>query len=378
MKDDGLPHLRSSLRQGPALRIAQISPPPARPLEAPYYQQAIYPEKPRLSFWQVVFRTVPILVALVSTALLAYFVLNERSLPFAQLQQGSQPQLAQQGGGGQDVAQSGGQQEAAQQSGGQQDVAQRGGQQEVAQNGPQRFAQQPQRQSQQQVPGERLPMPSDDGLVMMILSTLVALSQANATGNYSVLREMAAPGFQEVNSAARLAQIFSDLRGRNMDLTPVLLYQPKLFRRPQMNAQGMLRITGFFPTAPEQVNFDLIFKPVQGQWRLFGIAVNTTRGRPAAAAPAAPQRAPADEAAKAARPPGEAKAKSAPPAPKPKPKASGAEATEKKPPKASGAEVTEKKPSDPDLDIRDRLDRPRPPPAAETPRKKSIWNPFGR
>lgn len=247
MKDDGLPHLRSSLRQGPALRIAQISPPPARPLEAPYYQQAIYPEKPRLSFWQVVFRTVPILVALVSTALLAYFVLNERSLPFAQLQQGSQPQLAQQGGGGQDVAQSGGQQEAAQQSGGQQDVAQRGGQQEVAQNGPQRSAQQPQRQSQQQVPGERLPMPSDDGLVMMILSTLVALSQANATGNYSVLREMAAPGFQEVNSAARLAQIFSDLRGRNMDLTPVLLYQPKLFRRPQMNAQGMLRITGFFP-----------------------------------------------------------------------------------------------------------------------------------
>ena len=43
-----------------------------------------------------------------------------------------------------------------------------------------------------------------------------------------------------------------------------------------MNGQGMVRVTGFFPTEPERVNFDFIFQPVQGQWRLFGIAVKTS------------------------------------------------------------------------------------------------------
>ena len=54
----------------------------------------------------------------------------------------------------------------------------------------------------------------------------------------------------------------------------------------------MLRITGFFPTSPERVNFDLIFQPVQGKWRLYGIAVNTQKAPAPQAAPA-PQGAPA-------------------------------------------------------------------------------------
>ncbi|MBK5199245.1 MAG: hypothetical protein JJE37_13360 [Methyloceanibacter sp.] len=44
----------------------------------------------------------------------------------------------------------------------------------------------------------------------------------------------------------------------------------------------MLRITGFFLTKPEQVNFDLAFQPVDGQWRLFGISVNTSQAKPPA------------------------------------------------------------------------------------------------
>ena len=37
----------------------------------------------------------------------------------------------------------------------------------------------------------------------------------------------------------------------------------------------MLRLTGYFPTRPLQINFDLIFQNVGGQWRLFGISVAT-------------------------------------------------------------------------------------------------------
>ena len=126
----------------------------------------------------------------------------------------------------------------------------------------------------------------------MIRSTLMALNQANATGNYTVFHEMAAPAFQESNSPARLTEIFTDLRSRNLDLSPILLSQPKLVRKPQIDANGLLEIAGFFPTAPEQVNFDLIFQLVQGRWRLYGIAANTSPVRPAATVPNAAEAAP--------------------------------------------------------------------------------------
>jgi hypothetical protein len=85
---------------------------------------------------------------------------------------------------------------------------------------------------------------------MLIFSSLIALNQANMTGNYSVLRDIGAPAFQS-NSAARIAEALPNLRQRNLDLSPVLLFQPKLLGPPILDAKGMLRVTGFFPTPPE-------------------------------------------------------------------------------------------------------------------------------
>src|SRR5260370_11359116 len=47
----------------------------------------------------------------------------------------------------------------------------------------------------------------------------------------------------------------------------------------------MLRMAGFFPSVPTQVNFELIFAPVSGQWRLFGISVNIGQSAPVAPNP---------------------------------------------------------------------------------------------
>jgi hypothetical protein len=143
-------------------------------------------------------------------------------------------------------------------------------------------------QSNSELPAPPAPgpvVPSDPKLWMLITSTLIALNQANATGNYTVLRDMGAPGFQTANSSAQLAEAFANLRHRDLDLSPLLLFQPKLLRKPEIDAKGMLRITGFFPTQPEQVDFDLLFQLVAGQWRLFGISVDTSQARPPTAAP---------------------------------------------------------------------------------------------
>ena len=60
----------------------------------------------------------------------------------------------------------------------------------------------------------------------LIRSTLLSLNDANRTGNYTVLRDLAAPDFQARNTAADLAQVFGDLRHRNFDLFSVALAAP--------------------------------------------------------------------------------------------------------------------------------------------------------
>ena len=126
-----------------------------------------------------------------------------------------------------------------------------------------------------------------NGVLMMVRSTLLALDHGNKTGNYTVLRDLGAPGFQ-TNTAARLAEIFATQRRDNVDLSGVAVIDPQLNVLPQIEANGMMRMAGFFPSVPTQVNFDLIYAPVGGQWRLFGISVNLGSSAPVPPAPPAP------------------------------------------------------------------------------------------
>ena len=118
-------------------------------------------------------------------------------------------------------------------------------------------------------------VPDAQGLAILIQNSIIALNHANLTGNYSVLRDLAAPGFQKANSNEQLAAIFANMRARNLNRSPVVLYQPKLVRQPAIDDTGFLRMTGFYETQPLQVHFDLVFQPVAGVWRLFEISVET-------------------------------------------------------------------------------------------------------
>jgi hypothetical protein len=141
-----------------------------------------------------------------------------------------------------------------------------------------------------------------NGVLILVRSTLLALDQANKTGNYTVLRDLGAPGFQS-NTAARLGEIFAKLRGDNLDLSGVAVIDPQLSLLPQIEANGLMHMAGSFPSVPTQVNFDLSFAPVDGQWRLFGISVSIGQMTPAAPVPpepAAEQKPPALHGAKQA------------------------------------------------------------------------------
>jgi hypothetical protein len=111
-------------------------------------------------------------------------------------------------------------------------------------------------------------------VTLMIKGTVMALQQANVTGNYSVLRDLGTPLFREKFDQAALTAAFSNLRARKVDLSPALLLSPALTKNPEINRNGELVLVGDFPTQPLQVHFELAFLQLDGAWRLAGIAVD--------------------------------------------------------------------------------------------------------
>jgi hypothetical protein len=150
----------------------------------------------------------------------------------------------------------------------------------------------PKQRPQQEPPAPKPAQIDRNGVLILIRSTLLALDQANNTGNYTVLRDLGAPDFQ-ANSAAQLAEIFAQQRKDNVDLSGVAVIDPQLTLLPQIEANGMMRMAGFFPSVPTQVNFELLYAPVAGRWRLFGLSVSFGQATPAAPQPPAPAAPPA-------------------------------------------------------------------------------------
>jgi hypothetical protein len=105
--------------------------------------------------------------------------------------------------------------------------------------------------------------------------------------------------------------------------------EPQLTVLPEVGANGVMLMAGYFPSVPLQVNFELQFTGVDGRWRLLGIAVNVGAPAPsppaASSSPAAPAASSSGPAAPAQTAEGEAKpveAKRArPPTPRPAPPA---------------------------------------------------------
>jgi hypothetical protein len=123
------------------------------------------------------------------------------------------------------------------------------------------------------------------------IPTVVAVDHANKSGNYSVLRDLAAPGFQSNNDPARLTQIFAGLRATSIDLSNTLLLAPTYSTRPAMVQADMLRVQGYFGLRPASVRFDLAYQWTGGRWRLFGVSISPFQmaTEQPGAAPAPPQ-----------------------------------------------------------------------------------------
>jgi hypothetical protein len=126
------------------------------------------------------------------------------------------------------------------------------------------------------LPSSTLQVPAPETQLIMIRSTLLALTQANSSNNYTVLNALGSPTFRNSNTPTRLAQVFESFRANNIDMAPLALVMPQATQPPRIE-NGRLRMVGLFPTQPLSVKYDLMYEPVAGLWRLYGLSVNLDR-----------------------------------------------------------------------------------------------------
>ncbi len=157
-----------------------------------------------------------------------------------------------------------------------------------------------------------LPVPPTGIQVLLVRTVLVALDQANKTGNYAGLRALGAPNIQR-QSAEQLDTAFAPLRAQSLDLAPVLLVAPQFNPASFVTPEGVLQLSGIFHTQPVGVKFSMAMSAVGGYWRFAAVSVNGAklpRNPPVRKAPpkppavaAAPSAAPVATESVAAPPP---------------------------------------------------------------------------
>jgi hypothetical protein len=120
---------------------------------------------------------------------------------------------------------------------------------------------------------------------LLIRSTMVALHQANVTGNYTVLRDLGAEILRRSNTAADLSELFAQFRKTHMSLASTVLNDAVMDKPPALTTDGQLELVGHFMTTPQELIFDLTFLFENGDWRIAVIKVGTREpagGKPSA------------------------------------------------------------------------------------------------
>ena len=81
--------------------------------------------------------------------------------------------------------------------------------------------------------------------------------------------------WQKQTTAKKLLEIFKTFTDQDVDLTGAIRSLEPLFSGTKIDPDNdVLIISGFYPTKPNRIIFDLKYLEEEGDWKLVGINVN--------------------------------------------------------------------------------------------------------
>jgi hypothetical protein len=107
---------------------------------------------------------------------------------------------------------------------------------------------------------------------ILIKGILMSFNDANITDNYTVFHAKLAKPFRDEFSAERLAGIFKAFRDQKVNFA-IITTKPPVASEPPRIDNGVLKLYGYFDTAPSRLNYFLEFAGSEGEWKAMRVEV---------------------------------------------------------------------------------------------------------
>jgi len=122
------------------------------------------------------------------------------------------------------------------------------------------------------MPASAQKVPEPFAQEILIKGILMSFNDANITGNYAVFHARLAKPFRDEFSAERLAEVFKAFRDQKINFAIIATKQPIASEPPRVD-NGVLKLYGYFDTAPSRVNYFLEFIGSEEEWKASRIEV---------------------------------------------------------------------------------------------------------
>jgi hypothetical protein len=107
---------------------------------------------------------------------------------------------------------------------------------------------------------------------ILIKTSLLTLSDAVLTGNYTVLHGKLSKPFRDQFSPERLKQVFKAFEDQKADFG-IIAALPPIGTSETKITDGKLLLRGYFDTKPSRLTYELDFVLSEGEWKLININV---------------------------------------------------------------------------------------------------------
>jgi hypothetical protein len=123
-------------------------------------------------------------------------------------------------------------------------------------------------------------IPAEEDLEKLVLDTLVSFNDSVQSDDFTDFHATMAKPAQEQISVEKLKTSFHEFVEKKIDFSDIENLDPT-FDSKEIDKDGILNVAGSYPTTPVIVQFRLRYLQEEGEWKLFGINVDTKKESPA-------------------------------------------------------------------------------------------------
>jgi len=118
------------------------------------------------------------------------------------------------------------------------------------------------------------PMPPEAEIRRLVRENLMHFNDAVATRSFDAFYDSVSAKWQDQLTKGQLQRAFQPFVDKKIDISSVATIEPAFESPPAVNSEGLLLVSGHYPTKPYRIVFTMRFFYELPEWKLFGLDLN--------------------------------------------------------------------------------------------------------